>query len=94
MAWGTIRKATDGDKAKLQAVYDRFSKRHNLVAENLDILHDDGTVGAGSYLLHCGYGKTIYPKEALRLRRYLRKNIKRAIGGEGISYGYVGYHAD
>ncbi len=93
MAWGTIRKATAEDEAKLQAVYDRFTKTHNVIAENVLFVEDDGSVGHGS-CLRDEDGCEIGPCWALTLRRYLRRNIKRAIGGEGIAYGYVGYNAD
>jgi hypothetical protein len=94
MAWSTTRLATEEDEIKLQAVMDRFSARHDVAAENVLMVRDDGSLSYGSDLMGESDHRAFSPEYALKLRRYLCRNIQRAIGGEGIAYGHVGCHVD
>lgn len=90
MSWSTIRRSTDEDAARLQRVHSRFQQRWGITEDALDYaIHGLGADG----IVVNERGERY---DARYLARLLRRNIKRALGGdaEGIAYGYVGFHVD
>jgi hypothetical protein len=84
MAWGTIRKATDDDRARISAAAEKFCARHQI-----GIPQDWSAEAAIAFECYGGAGHPGNPE----LRRYWKRVIKRILGNgaDGIAYGYVGY---
>jgi len=94
MAWVPLRKATKEDCEKLEKCAKAFAERHNLDLEGdiytttvddleslLELLIEDDKRWEGA-------------SEGKYLWRLWKRACNRAIGDDGIAYGYVGHLAE
>ena len=87
MAWSTIRRATQGEKEKLEAAAVKFCIRHDI----------DRTPGSAVDAVEAEMEFRIYDDNDRRLKNSWLRIARRILGSrraEGIRYDMIGYHVD